>query len=259
MNLDNLLSGAIGISRWAGAVLLDVQPKVKEIRKGGKDFLTTADLKADSVIYGELKKLTPEIPIYSEERNPISLSSGEVWVVDPLDGTVNYSHQDVFWGVSIALVKDGQTQLGVVYLPALGCLLAATRLDRSKGGTIYHTKMDIKVSSQDCLARAQLWTDHGKTDDKIVSEMFSRLKAVSLYPQVRVSCSAALLYVASGRVDGFIHPPSPGPEDIAAGCLIVEKAGGKVTDLEGNPWTPLSGSILASNGLLHEPILQAIR
>jgi len=230
------------------------QPVVKEIEKKGKDFLTNLDLVSHSLLSKKLRKIYPKIPIYSEEgKERIKRTRGKSLIIDPLDGSINYFHQDVFWGLSVALVKNSQTQLGVVYLPALKQLAGVTKT----GDSFSRGDISLRVRKDRDIARAQIWLDWGK-ESKAVLLLFPRLGKVSLYPQIRLCCTASLLAVAGGKIAAYVHP-NPEPEDIAAGCLIVEKAGGKVTDFEGNPWTPFSKSIVASNGLVHRQILEVLK
>jgi len=254
MKNEDLLPKVIKIVKKAGVVLLEYQKKVKEIKKERKDFLTDADLKSNNIILAELKKLTPEIPIYSEEgKEKLQKIDKPIWVVDPLDGTVNFFYQDFSWGVSVALVKNRKTQLGVVYLPALNQLVGVTE----KGKIITKGNVVLKVRKDNKLSEAQIWTDWGK-GSRAAPLLLSKFREVSLYPQLRLCCTSSLLAVASGKITAYIYP-SPGPEDIAAAGLILEKAGGKVTDFQGNPWTPLSKSIIASNGTMHSQILEEIK
>ena len=251
MNIQKLLPKVVEIAEDAGRVLLEQQSKAREL-KTDEDFLTTADLKSDKYITYKLKELNPDIPIYSEEKETgIKNIKGLFWIVDPLDGTINYFRQDNFWGVSIALVQNQKTQMGVVYLPGLNQLAAVTI-----NGDAILKGVKLSVNSESSLAKAQIWTEWTKKGPVSTLLILEKLARISLYPQIRLCCSASLTRVASGRISGYIHP-QPGIEDFAAGCLIVEKAGGKVTDLEGKPWTPFSKSIIASNGLIHKQLLEA--
>lgn len=258
MDYEESLDLVVKIAEKTGRSLLRIQPEVVEIEKEGKDFLTTADLKADSIICKGLKRIAPDIPIYSEEGEERLENIQEPrFIEDPLDGTINFYHQDVFWGISIALVENQEIQLGVIYLPALKQLIGVTRSAGRKGRLIQKGKISFGVRKDNDITKAQIWTDWAKKPG-ITVPMFSKIAKHSFRPQVRMSCSAALLWVASGRISGFVHG-SIGPEDGAAGSLIVEEAGGRVTDLDGNPWTPFSESIVASNGILHDQILEALK
>lgn len=252
MNCNDLLRPVEDIAREVGGYLKNLQPRVRQEQKAGKDFLTDADLMSHRLIKIRLEKLTPKIRIYSEEDEAEIAETGETcWIVDPLDGSINYFHQDSCWGVSIALVENKQTQMGVVYLPALRRGIAIT------AGKSFVRPDSLGVRKDTDISRAQIWTDHTKGSPELVIGIFSKLSKVSLYPQVRLCATYSLLSVAFGKIAGYVHS-APKPEDFSAACLAVEKAGGKVTDLEGNPWSPFSKSIVASNGLLHEKILDAV-
>jgi myo-inositol-1(or 4)-monophosphatase len=263
MDIQELLPELVKIARDAGRFLLKYRQKhggrINEI-KSKKDFLTNADLESDRLISEQLKCLTPEVPIYSEENALLLTGQKEFWVVDPLDGTINYSNGDCFWGVSIALVENKQSQLGVVYLPALNRLAAVSR----NGKTIVEG-CKLAVSTETELNKAQVWIDWPKilpaikfkNSRKIILSLLDKLAEKTFYPQIRLCCSASLMAVAIGQISGYIHP-QPGIEDFSAGCLIVEKAGGQVTDLNGKPWNLDSRSIVASNGLIHKKLFTEI-
>ena len=253
VNIQKLLPKVRMLVETAGRVLLEQQSRVRKL-KTDKDFLTTADLISDKYIARKLQELNLDIPIYSEEKEiDMRNIEGLVWVVDPLDGTVNYFHRDNFWGVSIALVENQQTQIGVVYLPALDQLTGVTI-----NGDAILKGITFSVNSETDLAKAQIWTDWTKKGPDVTLSTLEKLAQISLYPQIRLCCTGSLMAVASGKISGYIHP-GPKPEDIAAGCLIVEKAGGKVTDFQGKTWTPFSKSIIASNGsIIHNQLLEAI-
>jgi len=253
MKNQKLLENAVGAIKKAGDILLRIQRGTKEIKREGKDFLTKADLHSNSIIVSRLRELTPRVPINSEEGDKnLNRTEKEIWIIDPLDGTVNFFHQDVFWGVSVAFVRNRQTELGAIYLPALDVLIGATR----DGKIIKRGNFDFGVGKESDLSRAQVWLDWSK-ESKAVLSILPKIAKVSLYPQIRLCATASLMAVATGKIVAYIHP-HPAPEDFSAGYLIVEMAGGKVTDLAGRPCTPFSDSMVASNGKLHNQILEAV-
>ncbi len=253
MSKEILLEKVIAIAEEAGGVLLKLQKSVKELKKDRKDFLTDADLVSNNIIVSRLKSLDPEIPIYSEENEGILLGEGKMWVIDPLDGTINFFHQDYLWGVSIALAENGKSIIGVVSLPTLSQAFGVTE----GGEVIVRGDVSFGVRKESRLSGAQIWTDWGKKSEDVIS-LLPKLKKVSLYPQIRGCATASLMAVATGKICAYIHP-HPAPEDFASAALIVEKAGGKVTDLQGKSWNIFSSSIIATNGILHEPILNGIK
>ncbi|MCX6764794.1 MAG: inositol monophosphatase [Candidatus Nealsonbacteria bacterium] len=245
------LGKIIEIAEEAGEVLLKFQKNVRELKKNRKDFLTDADFKSDKLVGARLKSVASQIPIFSEENGEHSINKGKIWVVDPLDGTVNFFHQDSLWGVSIALVENRKTKLGVVCLPALNQTIGVYENEIIVKGNV-----SLGVRKDSRLAEAQIWTDWGK-ESEVVLSLLPKLKKISLYPQIRLCATASLMAVANGKICAYIHP-HPAPEDFAAAALIVEKVGGKVTDLNNDPWDVFSSSIIASNGILHEQILEGI-
>jgi len=252
MNIQALLPKVVKIAKSAGVFLLERQSQVKVIDQDYKDIVTDADLASDSFIRERLQEITPNIPIASEEdEGGVGRFEGRKWVVDPLDGTFNFSTKDLLWGVSIALVENKQSQLGVVSLPCLNETIGVIR----QGEVIANTF--LRVRSDRDLSKAPVWVDWRKGDNEVTFFLLRKIEEKALYPGMKLCVTGSLMAVATGKIAAYFHP-GPGPEDIAAGCLIVEKAGGKVTDFAGQPWTPFSNSILASNGILHEQLLELI-
>ena len=248
--LQQLRLNVVSIIRHVGRELVSHQSSVKEVFTNRKDFVTSADEMSHEFIVGELQKLTPGVRIYSEEDGvDLSETNDWIWIVDPVDGTINYFHGLPEWGVSIALVKDKQTQLGAVYLPGAKILLARINDAKSCG------KKTVRNDKN--LSQAQIWTDHIKGPPEPVIDIFGKLIRHTLCPQIRLCCTASMLAVALGQIAGYIHP-DPKPEDFAAVALIVEKAGGRITDLQGNDWNLFSKSIVATNGLLHDQLLSIL-
>lgn len=247
----------------AGAMLIKLQPQAQKINQKRKDFLTNADLRSEALIMKRLKSAFPDDYFYGEEGGGDKKTVGRQWYVDPLDGTVNFFWQEQwYWGVSIAFVFNGHTRVAVVYLPAAGYIFWAVRGGYAYMAEVVNGKIGprkrLHVSRNSNPAESQVWTDWIKGTPSLVHRLFRKLGKSVLYPQIRLCASASLMDVARGRIDGYIIA-RPGPEDIAAGGLIVECAGGSVTDVKGDPWTPLSPSIAATNGKIHQRIVQAIR
>lgn len=177
------------------------------------------------------------------------------WVVDPLDGTVNYSHGLDNWGISIALIEADKVLEGVIFLPMQGRLMAAAA---GRSHTPAVRGLESGVSATNNLGRSQVWTDWSKGDPGATLRILSILAQHTMYPQIRLCSTAAIVAVASGQIDAFVHP-HPEIEDVAAGILIVEAAGGKATSLSGanwlnNPHEP----IVFSNGVLHDRLLELL-
>jgi myo-inositol-1(or 4)-monophosphatase len=254
MNEKDMLRETVRVAKAVGKYLLETQESVSRL-DSMKDFVTSADIGSENIILPELAQIDPSAELYSEESfgaNP----QKELWVVDPLDGTVNFFHRDDLWGISIARVSGGMTRFGAVYLPKRGILLAVRRnIAPLKGFWWIERPPNTNVSMIDNLASAQIYTDWCGYDKPKTLSVLAALNEATLYPQIRLCATNALLMVATGKTEGYVHP-GPTPFDIAAACLIVEACGGRVTDMEGKPWTAFSKSIVATNGRIHDGVLK---
>ncbi len=253
----------------AGRMLLEMQPRAKRL-PARKDFLADADLKSDRIILDALAETYPDISAYTEENGGERAALGYQWIIDPVDGTFNFFLQDGHWGVSIALVHDGQTVAGVVLLPGERKLFSASiehetecvYLDENLDPRSDRESVRIRVGRQENPADTQFWMAWSKkgnsaADHEKEYDILKRLFRASLYPQIRNSATADLMVAAEGKIAGYVFP-KPEPFDIAAAALIIERAGGKVTDTQGNPWSPFSEGIVASNGVIHDKLLGII-
>jgi myo-inositol-1(or 4)-monophosphatase len=179
-----------------------------------------------------------------------------VWLIDPLDGTVNFAHQLPFFAVSIALQVHDETILGVVYNPCTQELFEA-----AKGAGAFLNQRPITVSKACKLADSLLATGFPYTMHQNPGGVVQRFHNLTVLGRgVRRLGSAAmdLCYVAAGRFAGYWEQEL-NPWDTAAGAILVTEAGGRVTDFEGNPFTPYLKTVVASNSLIHEDMLAALR
>jgi myo-inositol-1(or 4)-monophosphatase len=246
---------AVRIAREAGALQraryeteLEIASKSRPI-----DLVTEVDRACEALVVEVLRRERPGDDLLAEEGGHHADTGARWrWIVDPLDGTVNFAHGYPCFCVSIGVERDGERQVGVVYDPLRDELFEAVR-----GGSARRNGRPIRVSSENRVQRALLATGFAYDVHDSPEDNLDRLaRAVKRAGGVRRDGSAAidLCYVACGRFDGYwelkLHP-----WDVAAGILIVEEAGGRVTDLSGGP-APASGrEILASNGVLHEDLL----
>lgn len=218
--------------------------------KAHHDPVTEVDRAAESAITAVLRKRRPKDGIQAEEGAGASLT-GRRWIVDPLDGTVNFIHGIPQLAVSVALWADDEPVVGVVVDVLRREVFAAAR---GKGATL--DGQPITVSNTRELDAAVVATgfpyDHSKHAAAYTAGLQAMLSRVN---GIRRFGSAALdlAWVAVGRFDAYWEM-QVAPWDMAAGAVIVEEAGGLVGGIDGSPPTPRSGPILASNGLLHEPI-----
>jgi len=252
------LSFAKNIVSEAGktAIYYYHKPHTYHVKGEATNFATEADLACEKFIFEKIKKHFPRDSFLSEEMGMIKGASNFTWVLDPIDGTVNFSRQLLFWGVSLALFKDNQPIIGVIYLPELNNLFFA---EKGKGTFLNGAK--IKVSNTTILAKSiievGLSYPQQRKNQKLHFENFFRN-----FPAVIIntfSTIGPMCYVAEGKIDGFIIEDDLN-WDIAAGQVIIEEAGGIVTDWQGNKISYELESkkyyqTVVSNGKVHEEIL----
>ncbi len=239
------------IARDAGALLMSYFLHVTVEYKGEADLVTEADRASETLIRQRIRKLWPTHDILGEEEGLIDTGSDYRWYVDPLDGTTNFAHGFPMFCVSMALEHKGQRIAGVIYDPTRDEMFTA-----EQGSGAYLNQKPMQVSNTRNLAESLVATGfpshkrHQNPNIHFYHQITLRTHGV------RRAGSAALdlCYVASGRLDGFWEF-NLNPWDTAAGVLIVEEAGGKVTGFDGSPFKIDSRETVASNGLVHEALL----
>lgn len=249
---------AIETARRAGALLHAEAGKRRQITFKGSptNLVTEMDHRAEALILEAIRAECPGDAILSEERGTLGGPSSRRWIIDPLDGTTNYAHGVPVFGVSLALEVDGLSRLGVVYDPNLDeCFVA----ERGKGAWVNGERLTVSETAtlNESLVATGLPYNIRETPHNNLAEF----AAFSLRCQgVRRMGSAVLYfcYVAAGRLDGYWEL-QVGPWDAAAGALIVEEAGGRVTNLEGGPLNPERPAVVASNGRIHGEMLRILK
>ena len=251
------LDAAIETALEAGKILREEYALPPEIRyKGDVDLVTQADRRSEQAIVSRLSRLFPEHSIAAEEGMGHVRSSEFRWHVDPLDGTTNFAHKYPCFAVSIALAQNGIVLAGVVYNPIYGELFAAAR---GEGATLNGGK--ISVSRVRTLSTSLLCTGFPVHKRRANPNIHYYYDFTLRSHGVRRDGSAALdlACVAAGRFDGFWEFGLQ-PWDTAAGVLLVQEAGGTVSDFEGQPYQLGGPVILATNSLIHEEMREtAIR
>ncbi|RMD97393.1 MAG: inositol monophosphatase [Deltaproteobacteria bacterium] len=224
--------------------------------KGAVDLVTEYDRRSEARICEVITRHFPDHRILAEEGSQRGGESLYRWVIDPLDGTTNYAHGYPAFAVSIALVHAERLLVGLVDAPALGERWYALR-----GGGAYRNGTRIRVSGVDRLANALMATGFPYDRHERADFYLRYFRAFMMRTHgIRRNGSAALdlCNLATGRFDGFwefdLHP-----WDIAAGMLIIEEAGGRLSDFSGAPITIEAKEILASNGHIHEEMLEVMR
>lgn len=225
--------------------------------KQAADFVSEVDTGAEARIRDVLARLVPGSTVVGEELSPTAPMAGEtVFVVDPLDGTTNFLHGFPAYAVSIAALADGETVAGVVLNIPAGELYTATL-----GGGAWRDGVRIRVSGVDTPRRALIGTGFPFKHLEFVESYVGQFERITrAQAGIRRAGSAALdlAWVASSQFDGFWESRLA-PWDIAAGILLVREAGGRVTDLEGRDLVPAHTSVVASNGVLHEWMIQVLK
>ena len=247
-----MLPFTIDLAKRAGAVLREgaTRPRTVE-RKGPFDLVTDVDRASETLVVAAIREQFPDHAVLAEEGGGVERESAWLWIIDPLDGTNNYAHNFPYYCVSLALLHEKKLFLGVIYDPNRDEVFAAQQGD---GATC--NGVPIHVSSAPVLGDSLISTgfpyDFADNPHNNAPE-FTR---VHRYVQgIRRAGSAALdlANVACGRLDAHWELGLK-PWDGAAGALLVQEAGGRVTDRDGGQWTPWSASMIATNGHIHSEL-----
>lgn len=250
--MDPMLTMAVRAARAAGDLIVRYVDRVDTLTispKGRNDFVSEVDRKAEQEIVGILSKAYPTHAFLGEEGGRHGLPKGEfTWVIDPLDGTTNFLHGFPQFAVSIALLHRGAIECGVVYDPMRGELFTAKR-----GGGAMLDNRRLRVTQQKTYQGALLGTGFPFKDQRNNDAYFGMFRDLMKDTAgIRRAGSAALdlAWVACGRMDGFWEFGLM-PWDLAAGALLIQEAGGIVTDLEGGRKYLETGHVLAAGPKLH--------
>jgi len=245
-------------ARRAGQILMDLlhQDRQIESKENSYNLVTEADLQSEKLILSMLHDEFPDHAVFAEESGRNTKDSEYMWVIDPLDGTNNYAHRFPFFAVSIALYKNRQPQLAVIYAP-----LHDEMYHAEKGGGAFLNNEKISVSRIADLTQSLLATGFYYERGDVMDQTLAQIRAFLTNPVngVRRAGSACLdlCNVAAGCIDGYWEL-TLGPWDYAAGVLLVTEAGGKVSNVQGGPYDLDQQNILVSNGLLHEQMLEIL-
>ena len=253
---------ALGVAREAGQLLRKYARQGYEVghKSTDIDLVTEADLASEEMIVNAIREQYPDHTILSEEGlGDLQQIAGEtacLWLVDPLDGTVNYAHGFPVWGVSMALADHGTVVLAVTYDPLQDEMFWA---ERGEGAWLEWQRLQVSQATE--LRQSLLATGFAYQRATLEDNNLAEFNAMMPQVQGVRRAGAAVLdmaYLAAGRPDGYWEMHLK-PWDWAAGWLLIEEAGGKVTDLEGEPWSLEKDAIAASNGALHRTLLEALQ
>ncbi|MFH1456744.1 MAG: inositol monophosphatase [Patescibacteria group bacterium] len=253
---------AIKVAKQAGQELLKYFKKIDNIKvskKSKHEIVTPADLASNKIIISAIKKQFPSHRILSEETGIYNKNSDYLWVIDPLDGTTNFSLGNHFFNISIALVYKKEIILGVIWAPFFNQLFVS-----EKNAGVFLNNKKIKVS--DVKKPYNSIIDFGytyKENDRNKKMAQAHAKFLLNFEHAHNLGAAALelAWVAMGRLEAYVLPHTK-PWDIAAGVLIVHEAGGSITDFKNKNYkftTNEKGTLIASNGKIHNSLVKILQ
>ena len=255
---DALIEQAVKAVRKAGALLTD-QSAIRNIwAKSETDFVTNVDVTVQETLKAQLASLAPEIQFMGEEQDNSRLDwNRPCWLLDPVDGTTNLIHSFQHSAISLALAEGGQILFGVVYNPYSGECFTARR-----GQGAFCNGSPIRVSGADRLEDSLLCAGTVPGRRELADKAFCQMRNLYNVCQDirRTGCASLdLCWVACGRLDGYVELFLQ-PWDYAAGLLIVNEAGGRITAPDGSPLSLCQGGpLLASNGKLHAALQSLLK
>lgn len=226
-----------------------------EKKSGPNDLVTEVDKGSEALIMNIIRESFPDHFILSEEIGEIKMDSSYKWIIDPIDGTVNFANGIPLCCVSIGVEKDGEMILGAVYNPMMDEFFFA-----EKGAGAFLNEKPIRVSNQTQVLHSCLVTGFPYTYLDMENgplDIFARLVRKGIPVRRLGSAAIDLCWVAAGRFDGY-YEHKLNAWDSAAGFLLVEEAGGKVTNFKGDPYSPYQPQLVATNGAIHDELLRWI-
>lgn len=251
MKSGNFKSTALQAARRASKALLHYYGRKDNVKiKPNKTLVSEADVKANEAIIKAIKKNFPKHSILSEETGFEDNKSDYKWVIDPIDGTHNFIHGIPIFGTSIALEYQNEVILGVLHFPILRITAVA---EKGKGAFVNGKR--AKVSMNGKLEYSFISVNYGRLDRKRRLKMLESFGDKNMDFRSFGSAVYELLLVACAKSDAYIIT-STNEWDVASGILLVEEAGGKVTDLKGDGWDFKKNNFVISNGKLHKELLE---
>ena len=249
---------AVDAARAAGQLLTRELDGVRRIAYKGSptNLVTEMDAQCEALIVERLRSTFAGDAILSEEAGGMAGRSGRRWIVDPLDGTTNYAHGLPIFGVSIGLEAERRVVLGVVYDPSRDELFVGER-----GAGAMLNDAPIRVSSTATLEQSLLTTGFPYNIRQTRDTNLAEYAAFAVRARAVRRLGSAVLdlaYIACGRFDAFWELQL-GAWDVAAGSVLVEEAGGLITGIDGRPLDVDAPTLVASNGLVHDEVLQVLK
>ena len=258
MNLEKLTSEVCRVAREAGAYIQEERTRfnVNQVeRKHAHDYVSYVDKGSERMIIEELKALLPEAGFITEEGLATHRDEQMLWVVDPLDGTTNFIHDFAPYAVSIALTRGREILLGVVYeVCANECFYAWKDGGAYVDGKAIHVGNSAIGDALICLQLPYNSDAYKPVIKQLIDRFYGHVGSIRMIG----SAAMALCYVAAGRLDAYAERYI-GQWDYMAGALIVKEAGGRVTNYAGDSYMMEGDSVVATNGVTHEAILEAVQ
>lgn len=247
------LSAAIDAAREAGDILQkNFGKKYRVIRKSPKEMVSTVDMHAQKAILNILEPQFPNHGIITEEKTPDADKHGKNWIIDPLDGTHNYIAGLPFSGVSIGLAHGNEFELGVILFPMENRLYYAIK---GKGAYFNHRKISVSKNTE--LSKAMITFDNQFHLNENAFDYYKRLTQRAFTTRILGTATNDICLTAEGKIDGRIWVNTK-ICDIAAGIVILTEAGGQITNFDGSPCTLDSKQVVASNGKIHDELLEIV-
>lgn len=251
--MSDMLEFAKDMAKEAGKLIRDNYGKIKtKEMKADKSSVTNVDKESEALIISRIKKKFPDHAILSEESGSNNKKSEYLWIIDPIDGTRNFMHEIPLFSVSIGLVKNNRPYIGVVYFPILDEIYHA---EKGKGAFLNGKKIHVSARTIKDMPLmsygANIFEKDVEWHKRKVSELVKITSKIRMFGCATVNMS----YLAAGRFDAFIGRYGK-IWDYAASIVIVNEAGGKITDIEGKPYTMETTDFVVSNGKFHDELIK---
>lgn len=256
-SINTICNEAIEVALATGKYLKEEQQKLSHSAvemKSARNYVTYIDKTAEKIAVEGLKPIIPDAGFLVEEETVEFKQKAYTWIVDPLDGTTNYIHGDTPYSVSIALMHNNETILGIVYDPIADELYSATSESEATLNQQPVAKSEHKTLENGYIGFGIPYKLDAKGEE-ILQRTTHQFRKCSF--RIKGSAAVELCYVAAGRSDAYFHS-GLAPWDVAAGAFILERAGGKCTDFSGGNNYIHGKEIVASNGYIHQEIMENI-
>lgn len=250
-----MLETAIDAAEAAGSVVERHFEKFGELErtvKDNKSFVTKADKESEEIIKALILGRFPDHGVIGEEGSEVNTNSEYQWVIDPIDGTMNFVHGIPLYSISIAVLHKGVPIVGVVYCPPTRSLYTA---EAGKGMFFNGKEVSVSKESSDT---ALFVTGHAPQEKELTRKILATYGPYIRASRVLSACSLELAYVASGTLAGYICI-GMNKWDYAAGWLMIQEAGGKITDFKGAVCSFEENHFIASNGVVHEALMSVLK